>query len=416
MTSPTCDQRALLARLACHPVTAAETPEARGRLLRSSRGAFVTQAPATGGGFAVAGHVLADRPLLEQALGVPDLARALAGAMDQPISPAAGEPVAHFESDTPDLRRLGPFTLPGLPLADYLTSAVVFAPAGDGDVNLSIHRARVIDATRLVVRVVPRHLHQLITAGGGRLRAAIAFGVDPAVAFAASAPLPAPGGELGVAGGLQRAPVAVFMAHGLLLPASFECILIGEFTGETAPEGPFIDLTGTVDPVREQPVFRVERMLARPDAVIPLILPSSTEHALLMGLAREAAVGRALRPFYRAEPVVRLPAGGAGWLHCVVAGDSDAPMTELARAAFGAHASCKRLTLIDGDLDPADPVAVEWALATRFQADRDLLVLPGERGSTLDPSSDDGVTARWVQDARRPAGRDRALFTRLLDL
>ena len=157
-------------------------------------------------------------------------------------------------------------------------------------------------------------------------------------------------------------------------------------------------------------------MLSRADAVIPMILPSSAEHALLMGLAREAAVGRALRPFYRDEPVVRLTVGGAGWLHCVVAGDSDAPKDELARAAFGAHASCKRLTLIDGDLDPADPVAVEWALATRFQADRDLLVLPGERGSTLDPSSDDGVTARWVQDARCPAGRDRALFTRLLDL
>jgi UbiD family decarboxylase len=157
-------------------------------------------------------------------------------------------------------------------------------------------------------------------------------------------------------------------------------------------------------------------MLARPDAVIPMILPSSPEHALLMGLAREAGVGRALRPLYRGAPLVRLTAGGAGWLHCVVAGDSDAPAAVIADAAFQIHGSCKRLTIVDDDIDPADPVAVEWAVATRLQADRDLIVRPGERGSTLDPSSDDGVTARWVLDARRPPGRDRALFTRLLDV
>ncbi len=415
MTSPSRDLRAYLAGLGGGPLPPPADAAERGRLLLSSRGAFVT-GPAGDGGFAVAGHLFGDRPRLERHLGVDDLGRALAGALDHPVPPVPGTPVDHTELSDPDARRLGPFTLPGLPLSDYLTSAVVFAPTVDGDVNLSIHRARVLDATRLVLRVVPRHLHGLIAAGGGRLRAAIAFGVDPAVALAASVSLPAPGGELGVAGGLQRAPVATFRAHGLTLPASFECLLVGEFTGETAPEGPFIDLTGTVDPVRDQPVFRVERMLARADAVIPMILPSSPEHALLMGLAREAGVGRALRELYRGNPLVRLTAGGAGWLHCVIAGDSDAPAAVIADAAFHAHASCKRLTLVDDDIDPADPVAVEWAVATRLQADRDLIVRPGERGSTLDPSSDDGVTARWVQDARRPPGKDRGLFTRLLDV
>jgi 2,5-furandicarboxylate decarboxylase 1 len=415
MTSPSRDLRAYLTGLDGGTLPAPDDAGARGCLLLSHRGAFVTR-PAGDGGFAVAGHLFGDRTRLEGFLGVDDLGRALADAIDHPVPPVTGGPAGHQELPEPDARRLGPFTLPGLPLSDYLTSAVVFAPAGGGDVNLSIHRARVLDATRLVLRVVPRHLQALIAAGGGRLRAALAFGVDPAVAFAASVSLPAPGGELAVAGGLQRAPVELFCAHGLTLPASFECLLLGEFTGETAPEGPFIDLTGTVDPVREQPVFRVERMLARTDAVIPMILPSSPEHALLMGLAREAGVGRALRPLYRRDPLVRLTAGGAGWLHCVIAGDCDAPAAAIADAAFHAHGSCKRLTLVDDDIDPADPVAVEWAVATRLQADRDLIVRPGERGSTLDPSSEDGVTARWVQDARRPPGKDRGLFTRLLDV
>ncbi|MBU1069091.1 UbiD family decarboxylase [Myxococcota bacterium] len=414
MTSPRLDFRSYLDFLACPQLFPLPTAESRGLALCDRSGAFLT-APGPSG-FRAAAHLLGDRTRLERFLGVDDLGRALADAMDRPVPPQPGDPATHQERTTFDLRELGAFSLPGLPLSDYLTSAVVFAPAGDGDVNLSIHRARVLDATHLVLRVVPRHLHRLLTAAGGRLRAAIAFGVDPAVSFAASVSLPAPGGELAVAGGLGRAPVTVFSTHGLILPASFECLLIGEFTGQTAPEGPFIDLTGTVDPVREQPVFRTDLMLVREHAVIPMILPSSSEHALLMGLAREAGVGRALRPLYDDEPRVRLSAGGSGWLHCVVSGTSKAPAARIADAAFTAHASCKRLTLIDADLDPDDPVAVEWALATRFQADHDLIVRPGEHGSTLDPSSDAGVTARWVLDARCPPDRDRALFTRLLDL
>ena len=426
MKKPRSDFRSYLEFLGCPPLPPLTTAESRGRALLDHATAFVagecgfavageSSSVPSDRGFAVAGHLFGDRRRLEQFLAVDDLGRALADAMDHPVAPQAATPVPHRERTDLDLRALGAFTLPGLPLADYLTSAVVFAPAGDADVNLSIHRARVDDATHLVLRVVPRHLHRLLAARGGRLRAALALGVDPAVSFAASVSLPGPGGELAVAGGLARSPVGLFTAHGLTLPASFECLLIGEFTGETAPEGPFIDLTGTVDPVREQPLFRVDRMLVREHAVIPMILPSSPEHALLMGLAREAGVGRALRPLYADGLRVRLTAGGCGWLHCVVSGQSAAPAALLADAAFAAHPSCKRLTLVDADIDPDDAVAVEWALATRFQADRDLLVRPGERGSTLDPSSDAGVTARWVLDARCPTDRDYALFTRLLD-
>ncbi len=331
-----------------------------------------------------------------------------------PVDCSEGTPVPHESRMDPDLWKLPVFSLGEM--KNYLTSGVFFTPAGPTgvDVNLSIHRAQILDSRRLVVRVVRRHLHELIQTAGGRLQAALVFGVDPAIALSASVSLPAPGGELGVAGGMLGTSVPVFFRNGICLPCFFECILLGEFTGGTAPEGPFIDLTGTVDPVREQPVFQVNEWLLREEPVFPMILPSSAEHALLMGLAREAQIREALAPLYREEPVVRLTSGGTGWLHAVISGHCDIPAGQIAEIAFEAHPSCKRLVLVDVDISPEDPVAVEWALATRFQADKDLMVFAGRSGSTLDPSSDEGVTAKWVLDARCPPGRDPERFTRFL--
>jgi UbiD family decarboxylase len=78
-------------------------------------------------------------------------------------------------------------------------------------------------------------------------------------------------------------------------------------------------------------------------------------------------------------------------------------------AAFAGHASLKQVIVVDDDVDPFDDQAVQWALATRFQADRDIMVIEGARGSSLDPSAD-GTTAKLGMDATAPAGRDRSAF------
>ncbi len=411
MKNPKRDFRSWLEETSPARVPCPADAESRGKLLCGMHAPFVTE-PGTEN-IRWCGHVLSDRERLERFLGVQDLPAALGNALDSPL-PCREVPLPPVRELEPDVRRLGPFSLPGMPLENYFTSFVVAAPVPGKDVNLSIHRAQVIDGTRLVMRVVQRHLHALLASAGGKLPAVFLTGVDPAVLLAAAAQLPAPGGEMGVAGALQKAPVETAEIAGLRVPASFEACIVGEFTGESALEGPFIDLTGTIDPVRTQPVFRVDRILVRPEPVIPMILPSSPEHALLMGLPREAGILRALAPFYEAPPRVRLTPGGVGWLHAVASGKSTADRKLLADAVFSAHPSCKRLVLTDEDIDPDQPTEVEWALATRFQASRDLLILPGQRGSTLDPSSDDGLTDRWVLDARIPAGRDPALFRRIL--
>lgn len=386
---------------------------ARGKLLCSQSEPFLTEPSPDN--MRWCGHVMANRKQWADFFGVDDLSHALIRAMDNPVTPQ-DVPWPYVEERPLEINQLGPFSLPKLPLTNYFTSFIVAAPVANGDVNLSIHRAQVREDGSLVLRVVRRHLYELLEQAGGRLRAALLTGVSPAILLASAVSLPSPGGELNVAGALQNMPVEIAEIDGLRVPISFEICITGEFTGEMAPEGPFIDLTGTLDPVREQPVFRMERILTRPNPILPMILPSSPEHALLMGFPRETGILRALSPLYHDSLRVRLTAGAVGWLHAVVSGTSRATKEEIARVVFATHPSCKRLTLVDADIDPDNPHEVEWALATRFQPGRDVLIFPNERGSTLDPSSRDGITDRWVLDARIPLASDPQRFVRLLKL
>jgi UbiD family decarboxylase len=172
------------------------------------------------------------------------------------------------------------------------------------------------------------------------------------------------------------------------VPAESEIVLEGRFLKEQAAEGPFVDLTGTWDFVRSQPVIEVEAITSREDAIYEALLPGMLEHRVLMGVPREADIFRAVSRICRCLDV-RITPGGCSWLHAVVQiekqGESEA--RSVIEAAFRAHPSLKRCVVVDNDIDPCDPLAVEWALATRFQADRDTVILSGKPSSSLDPSA-----------------------------
>jgi 3-polyprenyl-4-hydroxybenzoate decarboxylase len=87
-------------------------------------------------------------------------------------------------------------------------------------------------------------------------------------------------------------------------------------------------------------------------------------------------------------------------------------------AAFGAHFDVKQVVVVDDDVDVHNPTQVEWAVATRFQADRDLVVVAGAQGSPLDPSTTvtgrtDGMSAKMGLDATRPLQYEGHTFTRV---
>jgi UbiD family decarboxylase len=172
-----------------------------------------------------------------------------------------------------------------------------------------------------------------------------------------------------------------------------------------------VDITGTVDGVREQPVVEIDRVYHMPEPIFHAILPGGYEHYMMMGLPKEPLIHRAVGAVVPQVRAVRLTEGGCCWLHAVVSikqqkeGDAKNAMM----AAFAGHASLKRVVVVDEDVDPFDDHAVEWALATRFQADRDTMVVQGARGSSLDPSAD-GTTAKLGLDATIPPETDRTRF------
>lgn len=290
----------------------------------------------------------------------------------------------------------------------YLTSAMVIARAPDGHVNVSYHRMMLLGGARAAVRVVEgRHLHRTLSSGARRVLVAVGGSLPLMLAAATSVPWGV--GELSVANSLSSAalgrPEGVAEVEGLPAPASSPLVMVASFTGETAEEGPFLDLTWTYDRVRRQPVLEVERILVA-GRELYLILPGGPEHKALMGLPRAAHIWGSLREAGIEVVDVSLTEGGCGWLHCAISirkrrEDDGRRALEL---AFRAHRSLKHAVVVDDDIDISDPRALEWAIATRVQFDRDSLVFR-ERGSSLDPSSGpEHETCKVGVDATRPLG------------
>ena len=106
--------------------------------------------------------------------------------------------------------------------------------------------------------------------------------------------------------------------------------------------------------------------------------------------------------------------GGSHWLHAV-AQISKKPSTNVKKIIneiFASHRSLKMVTVVDDDIEPSDSEQVEYAMATRFQADKDIVLIKNVRGSSLDPSSDQKKlkTAKLGIDATRPLDKRKEGF------
>ncbi len=303
----------------------------------------------------------------------------------------------------------------------YITAGIVIAMSPDGSFqNESIHRLLILSDREMAIRVVPRHLYRMIMEGrrdGVPLKVAIAIGTHPAVMLAASTSPPYKVSHLWVANRLLENRLRVYrFLDGLIVPPA-EIILYGEIdTAREVDEGPFTDLTGTLDIVRKQPVVVVKSIYARRDAIYQALLPAGSEHMLLMGLPREALIKSYLERVVPEVGKVRLTRGGCGWLHVVASirkireGDGKNAIM----ACFAAHPSLKMAVIVDDDIDPDDLIQVEWALATRFQADKDMVVISGATSSSLDPSGNQeiGLGAKLGLDATRPLNKPPEKFRR----
>jgi UbiD family decarboxylase len=125
-----------------------------------------------------------------------------------------------------------------------------------------------------------------------------------------------------------------------------------------------------------------------------------------MGMPIEAKINKDLKQVLPQTKNVILTEGGCKWLHAIVqiSKKRDSDPKKAIKATFSDHRSLKNVIIVDDDIDPSNPVEVEYAMATRFQADKDLVIIPNVRGSSLDPSSDQKnlLTTKMGVDATKP--------------
>jgi len=315
--------------------------------------------------------------------------------------------LTHFEKDA------GP----------YITSGVVHAKSIDGTAeNVSVHRLLVLDNKHLAIRLVPRHLFKLwrmAKEAGKDLEVSISIGVHPAVLLSASSPVPFGTSEFDVANALMDNNLRLVECESVdaYAPADAELVLEGRILAvKEVDEGPFVDVTGTYDIQRKQPVLEVLGVMHRKSYVYHALLPSGAEHRLLMGLPHEALIWEAVSKVVPRVYAVNLSVGGCGWLHAIISIEKqlDGDGKNALLAAFAAHPSLKHAVVVDSDIDVFDVSDVEWAVATRFQASEDLVVINNVRGSTLDSSADQetGLTTKMGVDATRPFSKPREKFDR----
>ncbi|GGZ37936.1 UbiD family decarboxylase [Streptomyces poonensis] len=383
-----------------------------------------------------------------------ELTRRMTDAVRNPVEPVfvgadqspCQEVVHRADADGFDLRTLLPApTNTDQDAGPYFCEALVLGSDPDtGHTDVTIHRLCVQDKDEISIFFAPgRHIdafRKKAEARGKALPVSINIGLDPAVYLGTSFEAPTtPLGfdELTIGGSLRGEGVQLVdcLTVDQKAIARAEIVIEGEIlpevrvaedqntnTGHAMPEFPGYD--GPANP--SLPVIKVKAVTTRKDAIVQTLVGPGEEHVSLAGIPTEAAVLRMCEDEYPGfvQQTYAHSSGGGKFLQVVqvkkTSDFDDGRARQVGVLALGIYTELKHVVLVDEDVDPFDTEDVLWAMTTRFQADKDLVVLPGVAGHVLDPSQTPqynpalpakGVTAKMVYDATRPYGL-RDMFTR----
>jgi 2,5-furandicarboxylate decarboxylase 1 len=287
--------------------------------------------------------------------------------------------------------------------------------------NVSLHRLQLSGPNRLGALLLPRHTHmfyEMAERGGQALDVAIVIGVDPLTLLSSQAIAPIDFDELTIAGALHGAPLPVVkcVTSDLRVPAEAEIVVEGRVLPEVRePEGPFGEFPQYYGERAKRHVIEVTALTMRKDALFHTIVGGGLEHLLLGGIPREATLLAHLRRSFPNVLDVHLARGGVCRYHLYVqvAKRQEGEAKNVMMGAFAGHYDVKHVIVVDEDVDIHNPAEVEWAIATRFQADKDLVIVPDSQGSKLDPSTRNGVGAKMGMDATKPLDAEEMKFKRI---
>jgi len=339
-----------------------------------------------------------------------EIMHTLAHAIDNPKEPELVESDDYTEIGN-DLSKLPILTYYPQDGGPYVASAVVIARDKELGINISYHRMMVIDKDTIVLRILPRNFDEFIKRGLKKFAVCIGAPVQVLVAGAISV---GPGkSELNIANAIEKTDLIEL--DGFKVPKS-EIVMIASFTGEMGDEGPFVDLTETKDMIRKQRVAKIEKIFVRKNPIFHALLPGGLEHKELMGMPKEPTIFKEVNQVCDCKDVYITP-GGCSWLHGVVSikKKSNDDGKKAIEAAFRGHKSMKHVFIVDEDIDIHNPAEVEWAMTTRFQGDRGLVVKTKQIGSSLDPSANPETreTTKIGFDLTIPLDRDKESFKKI---
>lgn len=298
----------------------------------------------------------------------------------------------------------------------FITSSIIYTKNQEkNSQNSSFHRLMPLDKKHFSVRMVEgRHLHRSFMYSkehGEDLKVAITVGVHPAISIAGAYQAEWGKDELEIANAILGNKLTLSKLHysDMKVPAGTEIVMEGRILKDKTHKEWMVEMLRTYDFKREQPVFELENLFYRNNAIFHDILSGYSEHRLLMGMPIEAKLNRDVKKSFPQTRKVVMSDGGCNWLHAVVqiTKKKDLDAKKVIEKTFASHRSLKMVTVVDEDIDPSNAVSVEYALATRFQADKDLFIIKNVRGSSLDPSSDQKnlLTAKLGIDATRPLSK-----------
>ncbi|MEA3023838.1 MAG: 2,5-furandicarboxylate decarboxylase 1 [Alphaproteobacteria bacterium] len=381
----------------------------------------------------VIGNVLCCQQNCEAAFGVGfrSIRDAISRAFSAPIAPvpvtnAAAQQNVH--TDKIDLARMLPvlFHTPE-DAGRFITAGVVIVRDPEtGVYNASYHRLQLIGPNRTAIKLdYGRHLRLAFERAkrmGVPLPIVVCIGTDLALQFTAAtmgSQMPEHADELAAAGGFcgRALPVAKAMTQDLLVPADTEIVLEGRILpDQTIEEGPFGEFVGYLSPAGDAPIFEVTAVTHRNNPVYQVINGYSFETTMLRKYVLEASL---LKTLQAAVPIVidaEMTAGGLHRFHAVLqvrksTAQHDGLQRNAILAAFGALKDLDMIIAVDEDIDIRDPRDVEYALATRMEASRDLFIIPATRGHEYIRVSQNGIRAKVGIDATVPF-EEKARFRR----
>ncbi|HEY1546061.1 MAG TPA: UbiD family decarboxylase [Xanthobacteraceae bacterium] len=420
------DRMAERGRLLAYTAPISSKLEVAGVLKQRDRGPALMFTAVDGYDIPVVGNLLCCQANCEAAFGldVPGIRAAIDRAFSSPLPPRTVERAAaqeHVHTREIDLQRLLPVLFHTAEDAGrFITAGVVIVRDPESGVyNASYHRLQLIAPDRTAIKLdYGRHLRLAFDRAkrmGVPLPVVICIGADLALQYTAAtmgSQMPEHADELAAAGAFCGRPLAVAQAvtQDLLVPADTEIVLEGRILPDaTVKEGPFGEFVGYLSPAGEAPVVEVTAVTHRDRPLYQVINGYSVETTMLRKYVLETSLLKVLRA---AVPIVvdaEMTDGGLHRFHAVLQVKKSTPQHEgLQRnailAAFGALKDLDLIIAVDTDIDIRDPRDVEYALATRMEASRDLFVIPEARGHEYVRIGRDGIRAKVGIDATVPFG------------